>query len=108
MSAIFGFTLADFGIHDESERACRTAPLSGRASDEGLQPTPVDPLEFLDRSGFKATPRKDGRYDVRNMGVMEPLEVVDLWVRLRCWPAGVGLPLLGNDNLHFVSRRSNS
>ena len=46
----------------------------------------MDPLEYLEKAGFKAVLREDGRYDVANVGVMEPIEVLDLWGRLKCWP----------------------
>ena len=50
----------------------------------------MDAFDYLEKAGFKAVLRKDGRYDVRNIGILEPMEVVDLWLRLKCWPLSLG------------------
>lgn len=49
----------------------------------------MDPFDYLERLGCKAVRRKDGRYDVRGNGILEPFEVFNLWLSLKCWPRTV-------------------
>ena len=46
----------------------------------------MDPFAYLACAGYAATLRPDGRYDVQGMGVMDPLDLVDIYTRLKGWP----------------------
>lgn len=51
-----------------------------------------DVFDYLDRAGYKAMLREDGNYDVRNVGILAPPDVFNLWLNLKCWPLPLGLP----------------